>query len=71
MVAGPRWSGSSLAIPMYKLYLVTSLGETGGSLAPMQRSVSLLVALGDSLVPLSVMDTCRIAVGGRSVPTTA
>ena len=71
MVAGPRWPGSNLAIPTYKLYLVTSFGEIGGSPAPMQRSVSLLVALGDNPVPLSVMDTCHIAVGGRSVPTTA
>ena len=35
-----------------------------GSPAPMQRSVCLLVPLGDNPMPLSIMDTCCSAVGG-------
>ena len=71
MVAGPRWSGSSSAISINSpaSILVTSLGGMGGSPAPMQRSVSLLVPLGENPVPLSIMATCCSAVVGGSVAT--
>ena len=52
MVAAPRWSGSSSAISI------------NSPAAPMLRSVSLLVPLGDNPVPLSIMATCCSAVGG-------
>ena len=70
-MAGPRWSDRSSAISINSptSILVINLGGMGGSPAPMQRSVSLLVSLGDNPVPLSIMATCCSAVGEGSVAT--